>query len=81
MLSSNSVTCQPGWATDVVRSLPRRRRARGPPPASGTDAVNVYPATKAALARWVRREAVEAEWTGAGVRAQRRRARAWSPPR
>ena len=68
MLSSNSVTCQPGWASDVVDPCladdePAARRR-----ASGTDAVNVYPATKAALARWVRREAVKPRWIGAGIR-------------
>jgi NAD(P)-dependent dehydrogenase (short-subunit alcohol dehydrogenase family) len=32
------------------------------------DAVNVYPASKAALAYWARREGVKAEWIGAGIR-------------
>ena len=34
----------------------------------GEDAVNTYPATKAALAYWARREGVKAEWIGAGIR-------------
>jgi NAD(P)-dependent dehydrogenase (short-subunit alcohol dehydrogenase family) len=36
--------------------------------AGSEDAVNVYPATKAALAYWARREGVKAEWAGSGVR-------------
>jgi NAD(P)-dependent dehydrogenase (short-subunit alcohol dehydrogenase family) len=33
-----------------------------------TEAVNVYPATKAALAYWARREGIKEEWAGAGIR-------------
>lgn len=68
VLSSNSTTCQPGWAMevadacldkdeDLVRTLAARR-----------DSVLVYPATKAALAWWARRTGVGKEWVGAGIR-------------
>ena len=43
----------------------RRPRARSPP---RVEAVMVYPATKAALAWWARREGVKPEWIGAGIR-------------
>ncbi len=68
MLSSNSVTCQPGWATEVVGPCLDGDEPSACERANETDAVNVYPATKAALARWVRREAVKPEWIGAGIR-------------
>jgi NAD(P)-dependent dehydrogenase (short-subunit alcohol dehydrogenase family) len=68
MLSSNSVTCQPGWARDVVAPCLDGDEATARELASRTDAVNVYPATKAALAYWVRREAIQEQWAGAGIR-------------
>lgn len=68
LVSSNSVTCQPGWAAGVARACltgdeDRARRAAG-----DYDPVFVYPATKAAVAWWARREGVRREWAGAGVR-------------
>ena len=36
--------------------------------ASPEDAVNIYPATKAALAYWARREGIKPEWAGSGIR-------------
>ena len=36
--------------------------------AAGVDPVSVYPATKLALARWVRRAAVSEAWVGSGIR-------------
>ena len=36
--------------------------------AASEDAVNVYPATKAALAYWARREGIKPQWAGSGVR-------------
>ncbi len=68
MLSSNSITCQPGWATDVLAPCLAGDEPAARELANATDAVNVYPATKAALAAWVRREAVKPEWIGAGIR-------------
>jgi NAD(P)-dependent dehydrogenase (short-subunit alcohol dehydrogenase family) len=68
LLSSNSVTCQPGWTSAVVGSCLEGDEARARAAAEDVDAVNVYPATKAALAYWARREGVKAAWAGAGIR-------------
>lgn len=67
-LSSNSVTCQPGWASGVVGPCLEGDEARARAAAAEVDAVNVYPASKAALAYWARREGVKPEWIGAGIR-------------
>jgi NAD(P)-dependent dehydrogenase (short-subunit alcohol dehydrogenase family) len=68
LLSSNSTTCQPGWALDVARAcldgdevVARGRAAR-------RDAVTVYPSSKAALAWWARTHGTGASWAGAGIR-------------
>jgi NAD(P)-dependent dehydrogenase (short-subunit alcohol dehydrogenase family) len=68
LLSSNSVTCQPGWAASVVGPCLDGDEERARSLAATYDAVHVYPATKAALAYWARRAAVVAEWIGAGIR-------------
>ena len=68
LLSSNSVTCQPGWASAVVAPCLDGDEQRARAVASGLEAVTVYPASKAALAYWARREGVKAEWIGAGIR-------------
>lgn len=68
LLSSNSVTCQPGWASDVAGACLEQDEERARALAAGKQAVNVYPATKAALAYWSRREGVKPEWIGAGIR-------------
>lgn len=70
LLSSNSVTCQPGWNADVAAACLRddEEGARRAAAAAGAGAVEVYPATKAALAYWARSEGVKAEWVGAGIR-------------
>ena len=67
-LSSNSVTCQPGWAGKVVGPCLEGDEAAARAAAAELDAVNVYPASKAALAYWARREGVKPEWIGAGIR-------------
>lgn len=68
LLSSNSVTCQPGWATEVADACLAHDEERARTAAAAVGSVQVYPATKAALAWWVRREGVKPEWIGAGVR-------------
>jgi NAD(P)-dependent dehydrogenase (short-subunit alcohol dehydrogenase family) len=68
LLSSNSVTCQPGWASDVAGACLEHDEDKARELASGQQAVNVYPATKAALAWWTRREGIGPDWTGAGIR-------------
>ena len=68
LLSSNSVTAQPGWSGEVATACLRGDEDRARAATTGLDAVHVYPATKAALAYWARREGVRAEWAGCGVR-------------
>jgi NAD(P)-dependent dehydrogenase (short-subunit alcohol dehydrogenase family) len=68
-ISSNSTTTQPGYPVDVADACLRgdedEARRLAAPDDSG---VNTYPATKLALARWVRRQAVGPDWVGAGIR-------------
>jgi NAD(P)-dependent dehydrogenase (short-subunit alcohol dehydrogenase family) len=68
LLSSNSVTCQPGWASDVAGACLEHDEDKARELASEQQAVNVYPATKAALAWWTRRDGIGADWTKAGIR-------------
>ena len=68
LLASNSITCQPGWASDVAAACLRDDEAAARTAAAEVDAVHVYPATKAALAWWARREGVKEEWAGSGIR-------------
>src|SRR5512139_289273 len=55
LISSNSVTCQPGWASDVAGACVEHDEEKARRLAADAQAVDVYPATKAALAWWVRR--------------------------
>ena len=68
LLSSNSVTCQPGWASDVAAACLDNDEQEARQAAMEHDAVEVYPATKAALAWWARREGVKQDWIGSGIR-------------
>ncbi|WP_240641244.1 SDR family oxidoreductase [Nocardioides ferulae] len=68
LLASNSVTCQPGWDADVASACLRGDEPAARAAAAKTEAVNVYPATKAALAYWARREGITDAWIGAGIR-------------
>ena len=68
LMSSNSVTAQPGWTSEVTTACLQDDERGARAAAATTDAVNVYPATKAALAYWARREGVKDEWAGAGIR-------------
>jgi NAD(P)-dependent dehydrogenase (short-subunit alcohol dehydrogenase family) len=68
LISSNSVTCQPGWASDVAGACLEHDEEKARALAADQQAVNVYPATKAALAYWSRREGVRPGWVGAGIR-------------
>jgi NAD(P)-dependent dehydrogenase (short-subunit alcohol dehydrogenase family) len=68
-ISSNSTTTQAGYPLEVVEACLRgdedeaRRLA-----AADEGGLTTYPATKLALARWVRRHAVGPDWVGAGIR-------------
>jgi NAD(P)-dependent dehydrogenase (short-subunit alcohol dehydrogenase family) len=68
LLSSNSVTCQPGWAMEVADACLDRGEELARALAARRDAVLVYPATKAALAWWARGTGTSEEWVGAGIR-------------
>lgn len=68
LLSSNSVTCQPGWDPAIAAACLTGDEAAARDLAGATEAVQVYPATKAALAHWARTEGVKPEWAGAGIR-------------
>ena len=67
-LASNSITGQPGWDSAVAGLCLRGDESAVREAASRTEAVMVYPASKAALAWWARREGVKPEWAGAGIR-------------
>jgi len=66
LLSSNSVTAQPGWSAEVAGACVGDDEERARRLAADLDAVHVYPATKAALAYWTRRECVA--WAADGIR-------------
>ena len=68
LVSSNSVTAQPGWNSEVSTACLRGDEEEARRLAGSEDAVNVYPSTKAALAYWARREGIKPEWAGSGVR-------------
>jgi NAD(P)-dependent dehydrogenase (short-subunit alcohol dehydrogenase family) len=67
-LASNSITGQPGWAGEVALACLGGDEAAARAAAAEHEAVMVYPASKAALAWWARREGVQEEWIGAGIR-------------
>jgi NAD(P)-dependent dehydrogenase (short-subunit alcohol dehydrogenase family) len=66
-ISSNSTTCQPGVPTDVVELCLAGDEAAARAAADRAGALATYPATKTAVARWVRRHAPTADWAGAGI--------------
>jgi NAD(P)-dependent dehydrogenase (short-subunit alcohol dehydrogenase family) len=65
-LASNSITGQPGWDTGLADLCVAGDEQAARAAVAGLEAVMVYPATKAGLAWWARRET--AAWAGAGVR-------------
>lgn len=67
-LSSNSITAQPGWAADVAGACLTGDEVAARAAAKSSEPVHVYPATKAAVAYWARREGVKTEWGGSGIR-------------
>lgn len=68
LLASNSITGMPGWTVGVATECLREDEDAARALAATVEAVMVYPASKAALAWWARREGVKPEWIGAGVR-------------
>ena len=65
---SNSMTCMPGISEDLVQALLSGDEAHAREVADLGPSVMAYPATKIALARWLRRNAPTPEWVGAGIR-------------
>jgi NAD(P)-dependent dehydrogenase (short-subunit alcohol dehydrogenase family) len=68
LLASNSITCQPGWNAEVASACLAGEEETARKLASATEAVQVYPSSKMALAYWARREGIKAEWAGRGIR-------------
>ncbi len=67
-ISSNSTTTFPDLPMAVTEACLSGDEDAARAAATGIDAVAVYPATKLALARWVRRSAVSEAWAGSGIR-------------
>jgi NAD(P)-dependent dehydrogenase (short-subunit alcohol dehydrogenase family) len=67
-ISSNSTTCQPGFPLDLVDSLLVGDEAVACELADERESLLAYPATKTAIARWIRRNATTPGWIGNGVR-------------
>jgi NAD(P)-dependent dehydrogenase (short-subunit alcohol dehydrogenase family) len=68
LLASNSITGMPGWNASVAQACLRDDEPLARGEAAKVESVMVYPASKAALAWWARREGVKPEWAGAGIR-------------
>jgi NAD(P)-dependent dehydrogenase (short-subunit alcohol dehydrogenase family) len=68
LLASNSITGQPGWRASVAELCLAEDETAARADAAEAESVMVYPATKAALAWWARREGVAETWIGQGIR-------------
>ena len=68
VISSNSTTVQPAIPTAVVEACLAHDEATARSLADEVGSMATYPATKLALAYWVRTHATEAGWAGAGRR-------------
>jgi len=67
-ISSNSTTIQPGVPEAIVAACLAGDEPTARELADEVGSMATYPATKLAVARWVRRQAVGGDWAGAGVR-------------
>jgi NAD(P)-dependent dehydrogenase (short-subunit alcohol dehydrogenase family) len=67
-ISSNSTTVHPGWSPALVAACLDGDEDAARAIADEHDSVTAYPATKVAVARWVRRRAPGPAWAGAGIR-------------
>ncbi len=67
-ISSNSTTVQPAVPADLVEALLRGDEELSAQVADARGSLVAYPATKLAVAHWVRRKATGPEWAGAGLR-------------
>jgi NAD(P)-dependent dehydrogenase (short-subunit alcohol dehydrogenase family) len=66
-VSSNSTTCQPGIPMSLVDQCLAGDEAGARDTADREGALATYPATKLAVARWVRRNAPGELWAGSGI--------------
>lgn len=66
-VSSNSTTCQPGVPLGLVDRCLDGDEAAARAAADEAGPLATYPATKLAVARWVRRHAPTEAWAGAGI--------------
>jgi NAD(P)-dependent dehydrogenase (short-subunit alcohol dehydrogenase family) len=67
LVSSNSTTIQPDWPVEVAEACLRGEETAARALADA-DPLGAYPASKAALAWYVRETAVRDDWAGAGIR-------------
>lgn len=67
-ISSNSTTVQPAIPADLVAACLDHDEERSARIADARGSLVAYPATKMAVAHWVRRNATGPEWAGAGIR-------------
>ncbi len=68
VISSNSASVQPGWPQTLVDALLSGDQAHAAALANEFGPLLAYPASKAAVARHVRRQAATPDWIGAGIR-------------
>ncbi len=67
-ISSNSTTVQPAIPADLVAACLDHDEERSAQIADARGSLVAYPATKMAVAHWVRRRATGPEWAGSGIR-------------
>ncbi|PQP26407.1 SDR family oxidoreductase [Rhodococcus opacus] len=68
VISSSSTTTQPGISENLVTACLDGDEAEAVRIGDQVTAIPAYPASKLALAWWIRREAVRPEWIGNGIR-------------
>ena len=66
-ISSNSTTATPGLAVELTRLLLDGPPAEAIACADKLGSPATYPASKLAVAHWIRRQATRPEWAGAGI--------------
>jgi len=67
-ISSNSTTVQPAVPADLVEACLRHDEELSARIADARGSLATYPATKLAVAHWVRRNATGPDWAGSGFR-------------
>jgi len=67
-ISSNSTTVQPAVPADLVEACLRHDEELSAQIADARGSLATYPATKLAVAHWVRRNATGPDWAGSGLR-------------